>query len=223
MVLVQMWCNTDLPRAAAVAHHMCSMILATPEAAVQLKNVHSLAHAVLWPTVADALHDADTLDPEELSNYPKHLISNDFSSSAWQSLPCCSDSENILSNLDAACGILGSVGLDCLYKLEIMSFDCAEVVIRQMSDIKSGGCISHFLLWCRLSAAIATGHVRLLLLEAIASQDRAAILVAPSLKHIEACFVSAIDRVKRCIAAGDMDPAVCLLLDFIVVDSRLEV
>jgi hypothetical protein len=199
------------------------MILATPKASTQLKNVYSMAHVVLWPTVADSLRDAETLDPEELSSYPKQLILNDFSSSAWQSLPCCTDSENVLANLDAACGILGSVGLECLHKLQIVSFESGEEVIRQMTDIKAGGCISHFLLWCRLSAAIATGDVRLLLLEAIASQDRAAILVAPSLKHVESCFTAASERIKRCVGAGDMEPAVQLLLDFIVIDSRLEV
>jgi hypothetical protein len=223
MTLVRVWCKADHPRAAAVVHHMCSMILTTPQASSQYKNVYPLAHAVLWPTVADALHDADDLDPEQLSAYPKHLFSKEFSSSSWQSLPPCTDSENILANLDATCGILSAISSDCLSKLEIMSFESAEGVIRQMADIKAGGCISHFLLWCRLSAAIATGDVKLLLLEAIESQNRAAVLVAPSLKHVEACIDLAVERARRSVAAGDAEPAVCLLLDFIAVDTRLEV
>lgn len=223
MVLVRMWRESDRPRACAVVHHMCSMILAAPQASSQLKSVHLLAHIVLWPTVADALQNACDLDPDELTSHPMHLISNDFASSSWQSLPLCTDSDNVLANLDAACGILGSVGLDCLSNLEIMSFDSAEEVIRQMADIKAGGCISHFLLWCRLSAAIAVGDVKLMLLEATASQDKAAILVAPSLKHVDTCFSKAMDRTKRCAATADVQPLLSLLLDMIDVDSRLEV
>jgi hypothetical protein len=223
MVLVRMWRESDHPRACAVVHHICSMILAAPQASSQLKSVHLLAHVVLWPTVADALQNAGDLDPDELTAHPVHLISNDFASSSWQSLPFCTDSDNVLANLDAACGILGSIGLDCLSNLEIMSFDSAEEVIRQMADIKAGGCISHFLLWCRLSAAIAVGDVKLMLLEATASQDKAAILVAPSLKHVDTCFSNAMDRIKRCAAAADVQPMLSLLLDMIDVDSRLEV
>lgn len=223
MVLVRMWRESDHPRACAVVHHMCSMILAAPQASSQLKSVHLLAHIVLWPTVADALQNAGDLDPDELTAHPMHLILNDFASSSWQSLPFCTDSDNVLANLDAACGILGSIGSDCLACLEIMSHDRAEEVIRQMTDIKAGGCISHFLLWCRLSAAIAVGDVKLMLLEATASQDKAAILVAPSLKHVESCFSKAIDRTKRCVAAADVQPLLSLVLDMIEVDSRLEV
>ncbi len=223
VTLIRMWRDNDHPRAVAVVHHICSMILASPQPSAHLKNVHLLAHAVLWPTIADALHDADDVDPDELSIYPVHLLSKDFSSSLWQSLASCNDSDNVLANLDASCGILGSVSADCLSKLEIMSFDCAEEVARQMTDIKAGYCLSHFLLWCRLSAAIATGDVKMLLLETTASQDRAAILVAPSLKHVESCFTVAVERVKRSLAAGDTEPSLLLLLDFIVADSGLEV
>ena len=223
IVLIRMWRENDHPRALAVVHHICSMILASPQASSHLKDVYVLAHLVMWPTVADALHDADDLDPDELSAYPQNLIVNDFSSSSWLSLAPCTDGENILANLDAACGILGSVGTDCLSKLEIMPFDSAEGVIRQMADIKAGSCIAHFLLWCRLSAAIATGDVRLFLLETTSSQDKAAVLVAPSLKHVESCFNMAIARVKGSSSAGDVEPSVLLLLDFIVADSGLEV
>ena len=107
MVLVRMWRESDHPRACAVVHHICSMILAAPQASSQLKSVHLLAHVVLWPTVADALQNAGDLDPDELTAHPVHLISNDFASSSWQSLPFCTDSDNVLANLDAACGILG--------------------------------------------------------------------------------------------------------------------
>ena len=223
LVLIQMWRDADHPRALAVVHHMCSLILASPQTSPLLKNMHSAVHAVLWPTVADTLHDAQDLDLEELSTYPKHLFASDFSASSWESLAACTDGGNALANLDAACGMYGLVGVDCLMKLEIMPFDSAEGVVRQMADIKAGACISHFLLWCRLSAAIATGDVKLLLLEAIASQDYAAVLVAPSLKHVESCFSLAVERVKSHVAAGEMESSVSLLLDFIVVDSRLEV
>lgn len=219
-----MWRDNDHPRAVAVIHHTCSKILAAqPQQSSHLNNVNMLAHVVLWPTVADALHDADDVDPDELSAYPVHLVSKDFSSSSWQSFGPCSDSDNVLANLDASCGILGSVSVDCLSKLEVMPFSCAEEVARQMTDIKPGFCISHFLLWCRLSAAITTGDVKMLLLEATASQDRAALLVAPSLKHVESCFAVAVERVKRSLAAGETEQPVLLLLDFIVADSGLEV
>jgi hypothetical protein len=223
MVLVRMWRESDHPRACAVVHHICTMILATPQASSQLKSVQMLAHIVLWPTVADAMHDADELDPDELTSHPKHLILNEFASSEWQSLPFCTDGNNVLANLDAACGILGSIGLDVLSNLEIIPVNIAEEVVRQMADIKAGGCISHFLLWCRLSAAIAIGDVKLMLLEANASQDKAAILVAPSLKHVETCFSKAMDCIKRGAAAADLQPLLLLFLDFIEVDSRLEV
>jgi hypothetical protein len=223
LVLIHMWRDADLPRTAAVVHHMCSMILANPKASSQLQSVYSLAHKVLWPTIADVLRETDGLDPDDLSVYPQHLFSNEFSCDAWASMPPCTDSDNILANLDASCGIIGSVSLNCLYQFQILSFDCAQFVIGQMSDIKAGCCISHFLLWSRLSAALSTGDVKLLLLEATASQDRAAVLVAPSLKHANACFRLATERVGLAMTNGDIEPSVSLLIDFIEVDSRLQV
>jgi len=223
LVLVQMWRDADHPRAVAVVHHICSLIMASPQTSPLLKHMHCAVHAVLWPTVANAMHATQDLDLEELASYPKHLFASEFSVSSWESSVPCSDSSNILANLDAACGIFGVVGADCLMQLEIMPFDAAEGVVRHMADIQAGACISHFLLWCRLSAAIATGDVKLFLLEALASQDFAAVLVAPSLKHVESCFSLAAERVKGGAAAGEMQPSVLLLLDFIVVDALLEV